>query len=52
MGPEKKIFSPHNYQNTKYTEQRKNIKIQKGKGQITHAKVDLSELHQTSQQRL
>jgi hypothetical protein len=31
MGPEKKIFSSHIYQNTKCTEQRKNIKICKGK---------------------
>ena len=31
MGPEKKIFSSHNYQNTKCTEQRKNIKSSKGK---------------------
>jgi predicted HicB family RNase H-like nuclease len=31
-GPEKKIFSSHNNQNTKCTEQRKNIKSCKGKG--------------------
>ena len=34
MGSEKKISS-HNYQNTKCTEQRKNIKSCRGKGQVT-----------------
>jgi hypothetical protein len=36
MGPKKKIFSSHNYQNTKYTYQRKNIKNCKEKGQVTY----------------
>ena len=36
MGPEKKIFSSQNYQNTKYTEQRKNIKAARKKGQVTY----------------
>jgi hypothetical protein len=36
MGPEKKIFSSHKYKNTKCTEQRKNIKTAKEKGQVTY----------------
>jgi hypothetical protein len=31
LEPEKKTLSPHNNQNTKCTEQRRNIKICKGK---------------------
>ena len=31
IGPKKKILPPHNNQNSKYTEQRKNFKISKGK---------------------
>jgi hypothetical protein len=31
IGPEKKILSSHNNQNTKYNKKRKNIKLDKGK---------------------
>jgi hypothetical protein len=36
MGTEKKILSTHNNQNTKSTNQRKNIKSCKGKGQVIY----------------
>jgi hypothetical protein len=38
MGPEKKIFSSHNYKNPKCTEQRKNIKSckKKKKGKVAY----------------
>ena len=42
----------HNNQNTKYTEQGKNVKICEGKMPSNIQKVDLLELYPTSQQRL
>jgi hypothetical protein len=36
MWPEKKILSLHNNQNTKCTEQRKNIKAARERGQVTY----------------
>jgi hypothetical protein len=51
LDQKRKFLPTHNNQNTKCTKQRKNIKSSKGK-RSSNIKVDLSELHQTSPQRL